>query len=643
VSLNHRRPRDPGYDRRLVVPDDPPSEQLLRMYGALEVVLTRGALPPEQRPLCSMGELHLLLSPRGTLGPEPGIVAREPVICWKRGVAEGDFAGIDDAVCTSAFWVDDGPRASQGAIRFSRRGLGGGGGPEDAAEEPELLLEAPRRLGEALHLMGLPRLRSLSRPTLPRIRVALLDTSFSGLMSLEIASRLPPQAAAVQPGLEYPLPAHPPIQSSLGHGAAMAAVLLHALGTAEFEFRFFRLAHDDQAIGNRDRGWLDATALTVALARAAGEWGADVVAIPLSEGSWGTPGHLRAVLREAWRGGRGGKGTIILCSVGSPDSNNDAADAGASCALGADDLASQPWVMAVAASDEAARWYRRYLRVEGSTFPVNRFGPAVAFSAPGAVYLLDEVGGVDDSSLATMLGAAAAAWVLRFNPELSAAEVRELLQRTCDIPSVVDDGPGLAAERFNHWDRMSHGFKTGAGRVNALAAALAAADPICHALLMTRFVPGRIPTPGVADSDPAMLRALAWFEWTSGAEAPSGIQEHALWRGYRALRGQLSRLLLHSLALQEAMAWLARHLMTLWTAETEPSRTGAADHRALLYRLQDTLRLLEWELKGLEDPAPLRSWFRELQEVIEDTPSFRAALRGFLFGKAGGPWGTPIH
>jgi hypothetical protein len=643
VSLNHRRPRDPGYDRRLVVPDDPPSEQLLRMYGELEVVLMRGPLPPERKPLCSLGELHLLLAPRGTLGPAPRIVCREPVICWKRGVAEGDFAGIDDAVCTSEFWVDDGLRASRGAIRFSRWSMGGGGGPEDTCAEPELLPEAPRRLGEALHLIGLPRVRSLSRPAMPRVRVALIDTSFSGLMSLEIASRLPRQAAAVQPGLEYPLPPHPPIQSSLGHGAAMAAVLLHALGTAEFEFRFFRLAHDDQAIGNRDRGWLDATALTVALGRAVGEWGADVVAIPLSEGSWGTPGHLRALLREAWRTGRAGRGTIILCSVGSPDSNNDAPDAGASCALGADELASQPWVMAVAASDEEARWYRRYLRVEGSTFPVNRFGPAVAFSAPGAVYMLDEVGGVDDSSLASMLAAAAAAWVLRFNPALTVAEVRALLQRTCDIPPVVDDGPGLAAEHFNRWDRTGHGFKPGAGRVNALAAVLAAADPICHALLMTRSTSGRIPTPGVADSDPAMLRALAWFEWTSSPSSTPGYPGHALWSRYRTLRGQLSRLLLRSLALQEALAWLARHLMTLWTAETEPSHTGAADHRALLYRLQDTLRVLEWEAERLEEAEPVRSWARELLEVLEDTPSFRATLRGFLFGKAGGPWGTPIH
>ena len=87
-------------------------------------------------------------------------------------------------------------------------------------------------------------------------------------------------------------------------------------------------------------------------------WRADVVLIAMSDGAWGIPGYLRDVLREAARLGRGGRGTPIFCSVGDPSRNHSREDD--SAALGADDLASQPWVHAIAACDRQGQWYRVY-------------------------------------------------------------------------------------------------------------------------------------------------------------------------------------------------------------------------------------------------------------------------------------------
>src|SRR5205814_9665568 len=141
--------------------------------------------------------------------------------------------------------------------------------------------------------------------------------------------------------------------------------------------------------GGPQRAAIDRAAAT---ASAGGARRADVVLIAMSDGAWGTPRYLRDVLREAARCGRGGRGTPIFCSVGDPSRNHARQDD--SAALGADDLASQPWVQAIAACDRAGHWYRVYPGYDcpgpsrdgrghtpGATY--NRLGPAVALAAAG--------------------------------------------------------------------------------------------------------------------------------------------------------------------------------------------------------------------------------------------------------------------
>ena len=100
------------------------------------------------------------------------------------------------------------------------------------------------------------------------------------------------------------------------------------------------------------------------------------------------------------------------------------------------------------------------------------------------------------------------------NRDLSAAELRALLALTADVPAVVDGGRGLGAGAFDARDRLGHSFKIGHGVVNARAACLAAADPICLALLATRPVPDA----GAANRG-ALALAQAWRVEVLGAAA----------------------------------------------------------------------------------------------------------------------------
>ncbi len=159
------------------------------------------------------------------------------------------------------------------------------------------------------------------------------------------------------------------------------------------------------------------TEIAVAVAAAVESWRADVVLIAMSDGAWGTPRHLRDVLREAARTGRGGRGAAIVCSVGDPAKNHSRAED--SAAIGADDLASQPWVIAAAACDGAGRWLRArfdYQRTGSPGTTYNRFGPSVALAASGESQVFGGVLAADDSSQAAALVAAGAAAVLQHAP-----------------------------------------------------------------------------------------------------------------------------------------------------------------------------------------------------------------------------------
>ena len=206
--------------------------------------------------------------------------------------------------------------------------------------------------------------------------------------------------------------------------------------------------------------------------------------------------------------------------------------------------------------------------------------------------------------------AGAAARVLQSNRDLSAVELRALLALTADVPGAVDGGRGLAAGVFDARDRLGHNFKIGHGVVNAQAGCLAAADPICLALLATRAVPDGAPHPsplprggegerggeGKGES-PSLVLARAWRSAVRRAARRGNV--HA--RRYLRLAGRLSRLFLTSLAVQEALCWLARHLRAL----AEAGRWGfwqAQHHGALVERIRHACEAAR-EALGPDDGA----------------------------------------
>ena len=400
------------------------------------------------------------------------------------------------------------------------------------------------------------------------VRVAVVDVSFDKLAALPSAVEGPMRVGL--PGDDAASGSSRPAIGP-GHGTAMAGVVLADCPGACVGL--FQIPG-----GGRGRPAVSGAGdLAAAVAAAVGAWQADVVLIAMSDGAWGTPRYLRGVLREAARCGRRGRGASIFCSVGDPSRNHARQDD--SAALGADDLASQPWVHAVAACDSQGGWYRVYPGYQcpgpangnaGNGATYNRLGPAVALAALGEPRRWSEHIAADDSSQASAVAAAAAARVLQKNRDLSAVELRALLALTADVPGAVDGGRGLAAGTFDARDRLGHNFKIGHGVVNARAACLAAADPVCLALLATRAVPeGR-------DQSPALALARAW----QLAVRREARRRNPLARAYLRLAGRVSRLFLTSLPVQEALCWLARHVRALSEAARWTFWQAARSRRA---------------------------------------------------------------
>jgi len=577
-----------GYARRVVL-DEGLDASLLEMYGDMFIVVWCGPGLEGHEPRSGIGDLRLyLMKQQDVPAPCTQLVTVQPVLCARRGgrLLSPDgrvdgFVGIDDEVCTGIPLLEALKNAPPAARDFSL----------EPPPELQVVAHEESLLVSALDLIGLTQANQLLAPGGQRPRIAIIDESFANLPG-DLTGSMAPLSFR---GLPRP-PAPYIAPTETGHGTRMAATLREALGPS-VELGLFLLVPTEADVHS---SWLAPTDLALTLAHAVQDWGADVVLIPMGDALWGTPPHLRAVLREAQRVGRGGRGVPILCAVGDWTKNHNRDDL-ISYALGADELASQPQVLAVASTDTAGRWYRRF----NGPFcgPINRFGPSVAFSAPGELYRVTSIGEklVDDSSAASALAAAAVAVVLRQAPHLRVHELRDILQRTADIPPLVDDGPGVAHEHFNTWDREGHNLKLGTGRVNALAAMLAAADPVCFALLLTRPRPSRLPMRGVAGAEPALLRAMAWFYWTQIHEATPGedldAEGQQLLQGYLRVRGLLARWLLTSTLWRESLLWLARHLTALWDSDEHLLDVGGLrDHGALALRLDHALDTLREEL-----------------------------------------------
>ncbi len=477
-------------------------------------------------------------------------------------------------------------------------------------EQPEIGLPRPRiSIDTLLRAIGLP---SPNRPTLawdghPRasVRVAVIDTDCGGWGALRGFDETSLHLAAEGQWPRFPRVHQPPepVQPMAGHGVVMAAAVEAVAPDVRLGLFEIPFAHASYVHG---------TDLAAALARAVGDWGADVVLVAMAHGGWGIPAHLRSILRGCARSGRGGRGAIIVCCTGRIDQNRDLH--GDSTVLAADDFNAQPWVIPVAACGLMGGWYRVHRH------PLGRLGPSVELCAPGELVTFPSVGAADDSSLAAALVAGTAARMVAVNPGMSLVEVRQLLRATAlKLPSEDDPAaPGLEADRFNEWDRAGHNFKLGHGRVDALGACLAAADPVCYALLATRCSLSEQPTsPSTAGME--LEAARGWESLLRNLAPQSDLVQR-----YLALRGYLVPLVLRTPALQDALFWLARHLRALRLHGPPAWPDDGTDHGALNDRCLHVLEVLGGSLEQAPPDVPAKEvsrWLYEMVRRLEVTPS----------------------
>ena len=570
-----------GYQRELEWNEPPSPDE--RRYARWTVVRAAGAPAASWWPLARIGAVDLYLAPPGSEQEAPALSVTR-LIAGKRGRrGSGDYVGVDGDVQTDGLEIATAADAPARPYRFPPTAIS-----SDA------------------------------------IRVAVVDVSFDKLEALPSAVEGPIRVGLPGGDSGSARPAIGP-----GHGTAMAGVVLaECPGACVGLFQI-------PGVAGAARPYLAPADLAAAVAAAVGAWQADVVLIAMSDGAWGTPRYLGEVLREAARCGRRGRGASIFCSVGDPSRNHVRQDD--SAALGADDLASQPWVHAVAACDRQGRWYRVYPRYacpgpangnagagtgSGGGATYNRLGPAIALAALGEPRRWSEHIASDDSSQASAVAAAAAARVLQANRDLSAVELRALLALTADVTGAVDGGRGLAAGAFDARDRLGHNFKIGHGVVNGQAACLAATDPICLALLATRAVPDVLGSLDERDQSPAFALARAWH---LGIRRAARCR-HPLARQYLRLAGRVSRLFLTSLPVQEAWCWLARHVRAL-------TETGGWDfwraqhHGALLERIRHACETARDALGPDEDAVASALHF--LERALTD-PGAGVTVASFL-------------
>ena len=293
-----------SYDRELEW-NEPPSA-CERQYTRWTVVRAAGAPAAAWWPLARIGNVDLHLAPPGTEAAA-AVLSATPLVAAKRGRrGSGDYVGVDGHVGVGGRHLEDNDNARAG---------------NDPAR-PHVPMFAPVDT------------RGGTDPGGDRRRVVRQRRGAGAARTSKVLRSWASRAIATSTSMVAP-----------GHGTMMAGVVLR--GGA-------RCAHrpvPDRQRRGAARSYLAPADLAAAVAVAVEDWRADVVLIAMSDGAWGTPSYLGDVLREAARCGRGGRGAAIFCSVGDPSRNHVRQDD--SAVLGADDLASQPWVQAIAACDDS--------------------------------------------------------------------------------------------------------------------------------------------------------------------------------------------------------------------------------------------------------------------------------------------------
>jgi Subtilase family len=643
----------PGYNLLYTFRDDPSPDELADFQRAAVAIRPVDApIDTNETPAATLGAIRVSRLSEPT--PEQRTRLRPAPVLGERRGSTNEPVGIDTEIWTGRPFQ---PISRTGSIpqKAGDARPSTGSIPQKAgAATPKAPAVGSRReriayppLESLLARIGALEARRALDGSTARVVVAVIDTEFAA----EPGARLDQDPGRVGPVEETYFPrtgSSPQLKTAGSHGSLMTRVVVDALKGTPFFVR--RIQIPPQATSH-----LLPTDLAVAVAEAVSPRGAppdrppaDVVLIPLSSGRWGMPPHLDAVLTEAARAGRAGRGAVIVCSTGRTDDNQSSlmSPAWPSAALGADELGSHPDVLLVGPCDLAGRWLRRYgerrvdeppdgLRVTSGIS--GRMGPAVAISAPGVCSALHESGGlVDESSLASAIVAGVAGLLLQASPLLDAREVRHLLRRTALIPRSVDAPYGPEAANLSEFARDGHNVKVGAGMVNALAVVLAARDPLCQTLLQISVPAPPPPELDALLSDPALLIAR-WFDHWVRRHAGNG----ELASGYRAHRPALARLLPRSSPLREELGWVMRHLFSIFThdgghAWFSPSQGPTADHGALRRRLRRLVGTLLEEL--LTTPgAPgeaAKSWAKELAVALGEMedPALERLLLAALLG-----------
>jgi subtilisin family serine protease len=241
----------------------------------------------------------------------------------------------------------------------------------------------------------------------------------------------------------------------------------------------------------RTSGWISDNAI-VDLFRYAIEHHADVVSCSWTAGPWNFPlsTKMRGILHQAATQGRqNGKGCVILFAAGNDDRPLDGVKDGEISVQG---FGLHPDVITVGASNS---------KDERSSY--SNYGPELAICAPSSgspgrrIVTTDRRGtkgyssgdhtfSFGGTSSSTPLAAGLAALILSVNPELTSAEVKDIIMYTAD--KIDPDG--------GEYDENGHSPWYGHGRVNAhKAVAMAAGDSDDDRLPEVLFIEHRVNAP----------------------------------------------------------------------------------------------------------------------------------------------------
>lgn len=241
----------------------------------------------------------------------------------------------------------------------------------------------------------------------------------------------------------------------------------------------------------RTSGWLSDNAI-VDLFQYAMDHGADVISCSWTASAWNFPLSAKIwgiIKKVATQGRRNGKGCVILFAAGNDDRPLDGVKDGQISVQG---FGLHPNVLCVGASNSLD---------QRSSY--SNFGPELAFCAPSSgspgrrIVTTDRRGvqgyqtgdytfSFGGTSSATPLAAGLAALILSVNPDLTSAEVRQIMMETTDK---IDAAGG-------EYDEQGHSPWYGHGRINAhKAVAMAAGDGGDGQLPNVLFMEHRINVP----------------------------------------------------------------------------------------------------------------------------------------------------